>query len=505
VARDVFNLVGTTIAGKYRVDRVVGEGGLGVVYAGMHLVLNAPVAIKCLKPLGGTLEDEQRLTRSFLREATVLFSLTHPGIVRLFDVGELTHPVPVPYVVLELIDGSTLEDELRRRSQMNQPYAWPEIFSIFEPVLEAVAFAHQQGVTHRDLKPSNVMLVQKAGAMSAKVVDFGIARRVGDQRHTAATTGFTPRYAAPEQWDGTIGPTSTASDVFSLGLMLAEMCTLEPVFSQNGPAEIFGQVMDPTRRISVTQRRRDLSVEVDRIIERATRLAPQERYRDARDLLVALRALGSAPAPSVPRAVITPAVPPVVPVPAAVTPPPEKQGTSATLILTLAVVLVAVAGLSVVVVWLLMERSDSKAPKQASKDPQASNVEEQSESASTKKSKAKNKEGAFVTLETILGGGDGLTQGQINKALDAHIEDVKGCYQKAIERDPKTPGGKITLMLSIGESGKVDSTMCAEEGIEDKAFRLCLTSASSEWKFPKPTKDWGIASFMATYRFKRSR
>jgi serine/threonine protein kinase len=495
VSRDVFKLVGTTIAAKYRVERVVGEGGLGVVYAGTNLVLNVPVAIKCLKPLGGTAEDEQRLTRSFLREATVLFSLTHPGIVRLFDVGDLTYPVSVPYVVLELIDGPTLDEEIRRRALENRPFAWAEIYAIFEPILDAVSFAHQHGVTHRDLKPSNVMLVTQAGSRSAKVVDFGIARRVGEQRHTAANTGFTPRYAAPEQWDGSLGPVAACSDVFSLGLMLAEMCTLQPVLSDKGPAEIFGQLMNPTRRISVTQRRSDLPAEVDRILERATRVQQQERYVDARELLVALRNVGNTPSLPLgsPRAVFTPAAPPAIPAPAR-----PSEGGNRTLLLALVIVLLAVAGLSMVVVWLFLERGDTRANREHADTPRPAETAEEEPAE-----KAKPKEPSSVSVQSIMTAGVGLTEAQETKVLEDHLGEVKDCYRKALARAPKTPGGTLLLILVVDGAGKVSSTMCGEEGIEDKALRLCLTDASAGWKFPKPGKEYGTASFMATYRFKR--
>ena len=109
---DVFGLVGTTIADKFRVDRVIGDGGFGVVYGGMHMMLNLPVAIKCLKPSGYTPEEQLRANESFLREARILFELGHPAIVRLYDVGLAKNGL-VPFAVLELIRGLTLAHRLR--------------------------------------------------------------------------------------------------------------------------------------------------------------------------------------------------------------------------------------------------------------------------------------------------------------------------------------------------------------------------------------------------------
>ena len=119
--RDAFNLVGTTIAGKFRVERVLGEGGFGVVYAGVHVMLGERVAIKCLKPLGFTPEDRERGAQSFLREGRILFGLGHPAIVRLYDVGVIEEG-QIPYVVLELLTGTTLDAELRTRGQTRRHF-----------------------------------------------------------------------------------------------------------------------------------------------------------------------------------------------------------------------------------------------------------------------------------------------------------------------------------------------------------------------------------------------
>lgn len=300
VARDPFQIVGTTIDGKYRIDRVLGEGGCGVVYLAWHALLGQPVALKCLKPMGGAVDDERQLTELFLREARVLFSLGHPNIVRLYDVGTIsTSMYAVPYVVLEYIDGPTLDEEIARRARPGGPgpLSAVELLAIFTPVLEAVAYAHAAGIAHRDLKPSNVMLARAAhggsggtGATSAKVVDFGIARRLGDPKHSTSATGFTPRYAAPEQWDGaSFGPVSAATDVFALGLMIAEACTLRPVLEATGPAAILASLVDPGRRVRVSDRRPDLPPALDAVVERATRLQASERYRTANELLDALR------------------------------------------------------------------------------------------------------------------------------------------------------------------------------------------------------------------------
>src|SRR5215471_4541088 len=175
---DPFQLVGTTMADKYRIDRVLNEGGFGVVYQGYHLIVGEKVAIKCMKVLGASPGDAQRTTESFLREARALFGLTHPAIVRMYDVGTLAMPLgPVPYVVLEYVDGLSLEQDLERRVLRKAPFTASELLLVFEPAMEALAFAHERGVVHRDLKPSNLMLVNAGEpTMTSKVLDFGMAR-----------------------------------------------------------------------------------------------------------------------------------------------------------------------------------------------------------------------------------------------------------------------------------------------------------------------------------------
>jgi serine/threonine-protein kinase len=292
---DPFQIVGTTIAEKYRVDRVLGEGGYGVVYAGHQMLLGAEVAIKLLKPIAGAYAGEAQATQQFLREARVLFSLNHPAIVRMYDVGDLnTRLGSVPYVVLELLAGVGLDEEMaRRRRERAAPFTMAELVAVFEPVLEGLAFAHQRGVVHRDLKPSNVMLVPTATrARTAKILDFGTAR-TGGQEVSMGTTGFTPRYASPEQWDPAFGSTGPASDLFSLGLILAEACTLEPVFPGTSPGQILAQAVNPNHVVSVRQRRPDLPEALDHVIARATRRPMHERFTSAGEMLEALRSAAS--------------------------------------------------------------------------------------------------------------------------------------------------------------------------------------------------------------------
>jgi serine/threonine-protein kinase len=283
VTADPFALVGKVIAGKFRVERVLGEGGFGVVYAGTHLVLGLPVAIKCLKTGDPA---------AFLREARILFTLSHPAIVRLFDAG-VVDDLEIPYAALELLTGPTLLDDIRTRAPTKRHYGREELAGIFGTILEGVAFAHEHGIVHRDLKPSNIMLVSDAGKMQPKVLDFGTARdalSAIDATNASLGSGFTPLYAAPEQWDRERGDVSPRTDVYALGVTLAEMCLLgHPFPAPQSLTAILHDTLDESRRPQIASARPDLPAELEAVILRALRVQPSLRHANARELLLDVR------------------------------------------------------------------------------------------------------------------------------------------------------------------------------------------------------------------------
>ena len=280
---DPFSLVGTVIADKFRVERVLGEGGFGVVYAGTHLVLGLPVAIKCLKTGDPA---------AFLREARILFTLTHPAIVRLFDAGVVPER-NIPYAALELLSGPTLNDDIEKRAPMKRHYGREEIAAIFGTILEGVAHAHEHGIIHRDLKPSNIMLVGDLAKPHPKVLDFGTARDAVaaiEATNASLGSGFTPLYAAPEQWDRGRGQVSPRTDVYALGVTLAEMCLLaHPFPAPQSLSAILHDTLDESRRPRIAQARPDLPAELEAVVLRALRVRPEQRHADARELLLDLR------------------------------------------------------------------------------------------------------------------------------------------------------------------------------------------------------------------------
>jgi serine/threonine-protein kinase len=214
--------VGQVVAQKYRVDRFIGQGGMGVVVAGFHLELDQPVAIKFLVTESG-LESEG--AERFRREARAAAKIHSEHVARVFDIGLLDERVP--YMVMELLNGSDLEHELERRGAL--PVA--EAVGYLLQAIDAVAEAHSVGIVHRDLKPTNLFLAQRAdGSRIVKVLDFGISKSLGSGRQrevaltrTAAFVG-SPLYMSPEQMRSA-RDVDPRADVWALGAILYVMVT----------------------------------------------------------------------------------------------------------------------------------------------------------------------------------------------------------------------------------------------------------------------------------------
>jgi serine/threonine-protein kinase len=193
------------------------------------------------------------------------------------------------FVVLELLDGTPLDAEIRRRTQREAgPFTAAELRSIFEPVLEALAFAHAEGIVHRDIKPSNIMVLRRAGILSAKILDFGMA--AGAPGATTTTPGLTPLYAAPEQWNASYGSIGPWTDVFALGLCLEQAATLHAAVSGDSLPEIVASATSTRRGSRIARERPDLPRALEEIVVRATRVWPKERFQSVQAMLDAMRA-----------------------------------------------------------------------------------------------------------------------------------------------------------------------------------------------------------------------
>lgn len=279
-------LAGTVLRGKYRLEHVLGAGGMGVVYRGHHLQLNRPVAVKlihrkCARNL--------KAVRRFLREAQSAASLDHQSVVRVLDVDRC--PDGAVYMVLELLSGEPLRTWIDRAGQLS----WSEAFTILEPLMEALASAHDKGIVHRDLKPENLFVARSpSGAIRPKVLDFGVAKLSHDLEGTLTTAGMivgTPMYMPPEQLMGEpgVGP---AADVWAMGVVLYETLTgrlpfdfgrsakLEPVV-----AAILADEPHPIARF-----RPDLPPAIAQVIDRALTKDRGVRYATMGQFVAELRA-----------------------------------------------------------------------------------------------------------------------------------------------------------------------------------------------------------------------
>jgi serine/threonine protein kinase len=273
-------LVGQTLADRFVIERVLGEGGLGRVYAARHTRMSRRYAIKV--PYGELTHDPIARTR-FLREADVVGRLEHPSVVAATDVGET--PQGLLYLAMDLAEGFGLDVVLEAGAMPGH-----RIPVLIEQLLSGLAHAHERHVVHRDLKPANVIIDRDR----ARIVDFGIAalaEEVGHAQTRLTTEGTiigTPEYMAPEQLSGQ--SVDARTDLFSLGVMLYEMLSGKLPFD-GGPMEIAAANMsdDPPR---ITVRAPDVGV-VDPLIEALARWMmekqPSARPQKAADALAVLR------------------------------------------------------------------------------------------------------------------------------------------------------------------------------------------------------------------------
>ncbi len=229
-------LIGRTLDDKYRLDSRLGEGGMGTVYHGTHLLIDRPVAVKVLN--SRFVEDESAQER-FRREARAAGRLRHTNAVAVTDFGRTSDGLF--YIVMELLEGRSLRDVLAREAPLDTARA----VSLMLQISAAVAAAHEAGVIHRDLKPGNIFVVQRSHAPTiVKVLDFGIAKLAseasdGVDQKPLTLTGVmigTPRYMSPEQCDG--AELTPASDVYSLGIILYEMLTGTTPFTGPTPLSV---------------------------------------------------------------------------------------------------------------------------------------------------------------------------------------------------------------------------------------------------------------------------
>lgn len=272
------------LSSRYELGEILGFGGMSEVHLARDNRLDRDVAIKVLR---ADLARDPTFYLRFRREAQNAAALNHPAIVAVYDTGEAeTEAGPLPFIVMEYVDGSTLRDIVRAEGPMPARRA----MEVIADVCAALDFSHRNGIVHRDVKPANVM-INNAGAV--KVMDFGIARAIADSSspmtQTAAVIG-TAQYLSPEQARGE--QVDARSDVYSLGCVLFEILTGEPPFKGDSPVAVAYQHVreDPELPSRVNA---DVPRELDSIILKAMAKNPANRYQSAAEMRTDLvRVLG---------------------------------------------------------------------------------------------------------------------------------------------------------------------------------------------------------------------
>jgi eukaryotic-like serine/threonine-protein kinase len=275
---------GEILAGKYRVERVLGVGGMGVVVAARHLQLDTRVAIKFLLP--SMLGNEEAVAR-FANEARRAVKIQSEHVARVLDVGTLDNGAP--YMVMEYLQGADLSAVLRQRG----PLPVEEAVDYLLQAMEAIAEAHALGIVHRDLKPANLFSIQRPdGRASIKVLDFGISKLTDAESaegvsvtKTSALMG-SPLYMSPEQMRSS-KDVDSRTDIWALGVILFELVTGRPPFMSDSVTELAIVIsIEPTP--SVRAFRGDAPAGLDAIVFRCLEKQARDRYRDVAEFAVAL-------------------------------------------------------------------------------------------------------------------------------------------------------------------------------------------------------------------------
>jgi len=281
------------LSGRYRIDELIGRGGMATVYRGYDLTLGRAVAVKLLRR---NLADDSTFRTRFRLEAQAASRMANPTIVRVYDAGEdsevdpsgTVHPVP--YIVMELVHGELLKDIIA-----DGPVPLTDALRYTDGILEALEYSHRAGVVHRDIKPGNVMVTPEG---QIKVMDFGIARAVSDSSTTVAeTTNIigTAAYFSPEQAKGEA--VDARADLYSTGVVLYELLTGRPPFRGETPVAVAYQHVSE-QPATPSELNEDLPRTLDLVALRALAKDPFQRFQTAAEFRAALDAANDGREPS---------------------------------------------------------------------------------------------------------------------------------------------------------------------------------------------------------------
>jgi serine/threonine-protein kinase len=301
------------LAERYQLGELIATGGMGSVYRAMDTHLGRPVAVKVLKRV---LADDATFLERFRREARAAAAISHPGVARVYDYGELSSE---PFMVMELVDGDTLAQRIANQGRL----PWEQAFAIAEQVASALSAAHAHGVIHRDVKPANILIDRSD---RVKVTDFGIARAV--RATTLTRPGMvlgSANYVAPEQAQGS--PVGPAADLYSLGCVLFESVTGNTPYQGRSAVAIATQhvsspVPDPRDQVP------ELPPAAAALIMRSLGKQPGDRFPNAAAMAAALGAARAGRDPAARSEDVTTALPKLPPQPPVgpPAPPPPTPG-----------------------------------------------------------------------------------------------------------------------------------------------------------------------------------
>jgi eukaryotic-like serine/threonine-protein kinase len=270
-------LVGKLINGRYQITNQLGEGGMGAVFRAIDLQWESDVAVKVVSP---ELASNPIFLKRFRREARVGEVLTHPNIIKVFEYGEMTDGLL--FMVMEFVSGQTLRKQLNEQKRFNPA----QTLEILEPLCDALALAHSRNLLHRDLKPANVLI---GDDKIVKLADFGIVKLTSPDKEisgAAVLTGNgeifgTPQYMSPEQLLG--HDINATADIFSVGIMTYEMLTGDlPTYA----AELHTLMIEKMRGVGkISEKYPFLPSAFDALIQKTTRVDPEERYQNILDFL----------------------------------------------------------------------------------------------------------------------------------------------------------------------------------------------------------------------------
>ena len=272
--------LGSTVAGKWKLERLVGLGSMGAVYEAQDKLTKQRVAVKLLHPTLAT--SEEHVVR-FLREARAASTVGHPGIVRVLDAGRQDEGKTI-YLVLELLTGETLDAWMERGGLQLKT-----VLDIAAQLLDALAAAHARAIVHRDIKPENVFLIHDArsGRHKVKLLDFGVAKHLikhGGRSSWDSMDGLivgTPHYMSPEQCRG--APVDARTDLWSTGAMIFHALAGQPPFDAEHLADLLTRIVT-TRAPSLAKFRKDLPPNVIRVVDRALEPLPEQRWPTAQQM-----------------------------------------------------------------------------------------------------------------------------------------------------------------------------------------------------------------------------